>query len=177
MNSRFLLVPVAAVCWVQPSQATVFMSVEQAQSAMFPGATFEPDFRTLTPAQVAAIEKTSDTHVLDKQLRAWKASTGGWFIADQVVGKHDFIPFAVALDDTGAVKAVEILEYREAYGGEVRNGQWRAQFVGKGRDASLKLTRDIQNISGATLSSKHVTDGVRRVVTTYAVLRSEHSAQ
>ncbi len=177
MSSRFLLLPVAAVCWVQPAQATVYMSVEQAQSAMFPGASFEPEFRTLTPQQISQIEKASDTRVLDKQVRVWKASTGGWFIADQVVGKHDFIPIAVALDAQGAVKGVEILEYREAYGSEVRNGQWRAQFVGKGHDATLKLTRDIQNISGATLSSKHVTDGVRRLVTTYAVIRSGNSAQ
>ncbi len=40
MHSRFLLVPVAAVCIVQPAQATVYMSVEQAQALMFPGATF-----------------------------------------------------------------------------------------------------------------------------------------
>ncbi len=31
----------------------------------------------------------------------------------------------------------------------------------------LKLTEDIQNISGATLSSKHITDGVRRLLATY----------
>jgi Na+-translocating ferredoxin:NAD+ oxidoreductase RnfG subunit len=76
----------------------------------------------------------------------------------------------VALDDKGAVKAVEILEYREAYGGDVRNEQWCAQFVGKTHDSDLKLTHDIQNISGATLSSKHVTDGVRRLVATHAIL-------
>ena len=51
----------------------------------------------------------------------WRVSTGGWFIADEVVGKHEFIPFAVALDDQGAVKGIEILEYREAYGGQIRD--------------------------------------------------------
>jgi Na+-transporting NADH:ubiquinone oxidoreductase subunit NqrC len=71
------------------------------------------------------------------------------------------------LDDNGAVKDVEILEYREAYGSEVTNPKWRAQFAGKSRESPLKLTKDIQNISGATLSSKHITDGVRRLVVTY----------
>jgi FMN-binding domain len=170
MNSRFLLIPAAAICIVQSAQATVFMSVEQAQALMFPGATLVPDFRSLSAAQATAIEKSSDTHVLDKQVRAWKVSTGGWFIVDQVVGKHDFIPFALALDQHGAVQAVEILEYREAYGAEIRNEHWRAQFVGKTHDSALRLTKDIQNISGATLSSKHVTDGVRRLVATYAIV-------
>jgi FMN-binding domain len=174
MYSRFFLVPIAALVAVQPSQAKVFMSIEQAQAVMFPGASFAADFRTLTDAQIAAVEKASDTNVLNKQIRAWKASTGGWFIADQVVGKHDYIPFALALDENGAVKDVEILEYREAYGGEVTNTPWRAQFTGKNHESPVKLTKDIQNISGATLSSKHITDGVRRLLATYAVLLASH---
>ena len=174
MDSRFLLIPFAAVAIVQPAAATVFMSVEQAQAVMFPAATFTEDFRTLTPAQVSAVEKASDANVASPQLKAWKVSTGGWFLVDQVIGKHDFIPFAVALDETGAVKDVEILEYREAYGSEVRNPQWRAQFTGKTRASPMKLTKDIQNISGATLSSKHITDGVRRLVLTHALLFSDH---
>jgi hypothetical protein len=28
--------------------------------------------------------------------------------------------------------------------------------------------RDIQNLSGATLSSQHLTDGIRRILATYA---------
>jgi len=160
----------AALIIVQPAQATTYLSIQQAQALMFPGAQMTEDFRTLSDAQVAAIEKSSDANVGDKQLRAWKSSTGGWFIADQVVGKHDFIPFVVALDDRGTVTDVEILEYREAYGGEIANSKWRAQFSGKNLQSPLKLTKDIQNISGATLSSKHITDGVRRLIATHALV-------
>lgn len=168
MKAEFFLVPAALMIAV-PAQATVFLSVEQAQAQMFPGAHLTPDFRTLTSEQVSAIEKASDTNVRERQLKAWRASTGGWFIVDEVIGKHDFIPFALAIDANGAVKSVEILEYREAYGGEVRNPKWLAQFTGKKNGAALKLTDDIQNISGATLSSKHITDGVRRLLATHAL--------
>ena len=74
----------------------------------------------------------------------------------------------------GAVKDIEILEYREAYGDDVRKSEWRSQFIGKTKDASLKLTGDIQNISGATLSCKHITDGVRRLLATYALVVANH---
>ena len=47
---------------------------------------------------------------------------------------------------------------------------WRAQFVGKRADAPLKLGADIKNISGATLSSKHITDGVKRLLVTHALV-------
>ncbi|MDE2111972.1 MAG: FMN-binding protein [Alphaproteobacteria bacterium] len=173
MKARFLLIPAAFVIAV-PAQATVYLTVQQAQALMCPGATFTADFRTLTDAQVSMIEDKSDTDVLTRHLRAWKVSTGGWFIADEVVGKHDFIPFALALDAHGAVKSVEILEYREAYGGDVRNPKWLAQFTGKKNGDSIQDGDTIQNISGATLSSKHITDGVRRLLATYALVLAPH---
>lgn len=170
MRSRFLLVPAYALVAAAPAHATVYLSVEQAQALMFPGATLAPDFVTLTPEQMKAIEKDSGVNVLSPNLKVWRASTGGWFIADQVVGKHEFITFALAIDAQGAVRDVEILEYRETFGDQVRNAAWRAQFTGKTHGAPLKLGDDIKNISGATLSSRHITDGVKRLLATYALV-------
>jgi hypothetical protein len=170
MKSRFLLLPLAP--FVVPGgavYATVYLSVEQAQALMFPGATFQSDTRTLTNEQVKAIEHASGVNVRSKQLKAWRVSTGGWFIVDEVVGKHEFIPFALGLDDSGAVQSIEILEYREAYGGQIREADWRKQFVGKKPGTKLQLQKSIRNISGATLSCKHITDGVNRLLATYEV--------
>lgn len=175
MKAQFLWVPaVAMVAVATPAYAKVYLRVEQAQQLMFPGATFTQQPLTLTDDQVHAIERSSDTDVLNHQVQLWKVSTGGWFIVDQVVGKHEFIPIAVGLDDSGAVRSIEILEYREAFGDQVRNPQWLAQFDGKRHGATLTLTKDIQNISGATLSSKHITDGVRRLLATYAIAIAAH---
>lgn len=165
----FRLVPIAALAVPSAVHATVYLSLEQAQAAMFPGEVLVPSFRDLTPSQVGAIKKASGAAPLSSQLRAWKAQGGGWFILDRVVGKHEFITYAVALTPEGAVKRVEILEYRETYGGEVRNAAWRQQFVGKTFGSQLKLGADIKNISGATLSSRHITDGVRRLLATWAI--------
>ena len=48
---------------------------------------------------------------------------------------------------------------------------WRKQFVGKGAASAIKVGEDIANISGATLSCTHVTDGVRRIVAVVAAAR------
>ncbi len=175
MKSSFLLLPATALIVAVPAQAKVFLTVEQAQALMFPGAQFSPDFRMLTSAQVSAIEKASDVNVRRRELKVWRVSTGGWFIADEVVGKHEFIPFALALDASGAVKTVEILEYRESYGEQIREPAWRAQFTGKRSGARLRLDDDISNISGATLSSRHVTDGVKRLLATYEAVLAPSS--
>lgn len=171
MKSRLLWLAVAPAALIAPAAcAKTYITIEQAQALMFPGATLKPDFRTLTDEQAKAIERVSGVNVLSKQLKVWRASTGGWFIADKVVGKHEFITFALALDASGAVRDVEILDYRESYGDQVRLPAWRAQFVGKRHGAKLKLDADIKNISGATLSCRHVTDGVKRLLATYALV-------
>lgn len=170
MKAAFALVPLATLAIVSPVHATVYLSVEQAQHLLFPGATFTPAFVTLSKEQAAAIEKASGVSVRDRDLRRWRVSGGGWFIVDQVVGRHDFIPYALALDADGAVKGIEILEYRETFGGQVREPAWRAQFTGKRAGAALELKKDIQNISGATLSCRHLADGIKRVLYSHALL-------
>ena len=102
-----------------------------------------------------------------QKLHVWKTDSGGWFILDQVIGKHENIDLAVALFSDGKVKGFEILTYRETYGHEVINPKWQAQFDGKDYREILKLDRQIKNISGATLSCRHVTDGINRLMHTW----------
>jgi Na+-transporting NADH:ubiquinone oxidoreductase subunit NqrC len=71
------------------------------------------------------------------------------------------------LDAGGRVQRVDILQYREAYGGEVRDRSWLNQFVGKGSGNQLQVGADIRNIAGATLSCNHLTEGIKRIVNRY----------
>jgi hypothetical protein len=164
----FLLAP-AAIVTLSPAQATVYLSVEQAQQEMFPGRGFTRSPMQLTEAQRSAMYQRSGVSYAFNANNVWRVSGGGFFIVDQVVGKHEFITYAVALNANGTVKQIDILEYRESYGFEVREAGWRAQFVGKSSASTLQLNADIKNISGATLSSKHITDGVKRVLAFYDV--------
>ena len=88
----------------------------------------------------------------------------GRVIVDSVLGKFEQIDYAVAVDGAGKVLAIEILTYREGHGAEVRLPAWRNQFVGKTAADPIRLGADVANISGATLSCTHITDGVHRLV-------------
>ena len=139
---------IAAPLVVMPAaHATTYLTVEQAQRVLFPGASFAP------------VD-------LKRKEKVWRASAG-WFVVDEVLGKHELITYAVGLDPQGRVLGVEILDYRESHGGEIRDPQWRLQFAGKTARDPLLLDRDIRNISGATLSCRHVTDGVKRILAMY----------
>lgn len=167
MRQPLWITPIAVLA-AAPCQAEVYFTLEQVQAAMFPGEVLTPRPIELTTAQARAIEKAARVRVRERSLRAWRAASGGWLLLDSVLGKHEFITYAVALDAGGAVRQVEILEYRETYGGEVRNAAWRAQFTGKKAGAPLTIDEDVQNISGATLSCVHLTEGIRRLLATHA---------
>lgn len=170
MRARLVFVPAALVVAPLAVQATTYLTVPQAQTLMFPGQTLTPDFLTLSAAQVHSIEGHADVQVLTPEVRVWRASGGGWFFADQVYGKHELIAYAVALDATGAIRGVEILSYQESRGGEVRLTAWRDQFVGKRDGDGVRLNDGIRNVPGATISCRHVTEGVRRLLATWALV-------
>ncbi len=162
-----ICVPVPALA--VPAYAATYLTLEQAQQTIFPGQKLTAAKVTLTSEQAREIERRSGANLRHKEIHLWKADGGGFFIVDEVLGKHEFITYAVGLNADGTVKQIEIMNYRESYGYEVRNAGWRAQFVGKNAAAPLRLDKDIKNISGATLSCRHIADGVRRVLATYEV--------
>ena len=169
---RWAAPPAIVVSIAAPAHAVRYLSVEQAQKVAFPDATrFVEAHVIFTPADMASIERHSGQKVRARGQQVWRALVDdrivGFFIVDYVIGKHLVIDYAVALDPGGQVRHVEILEYRESYGGEVSNRSWLTQFVGKTSRDPLELDQDIRNISGATLSSRHVTEGVKRVLALY----------
>jgi len=149
------------------AQATVYLSVAEAQQAMFPAQLLSAQELRLDDAQRAAIAQASGMRSSAFKPQVWRAPEGGWFLVDAVIGKSELITYALGLNADGHVRQLEILEYRESHGGEVRYPRWRDQFKGKGPDDPVALGEDIQGISGATLSCEHLTAGVKRLLATW----------
>jgi Na+-translocating ferredoxin:NAD+ oxidoreductase RnfG subunit len=165
----------AAIIAAAPCYAVTYHTVESAQRACFPdGADFAPADVKLTKEQSKAIEKASGVRVRLDDQRVWKATKNGqfigWFIVDEVLGKHEYITWALALNADGSITAIEVMDYRETYGYEIRNADWRVQFVGRKYGARFKLGEDIKNVGGATLSCRHITDGVKRLLSFYELV-------
>ncbi len=88
----------------------------------------------------------------------------GFAAVGNVIGRDQPITFLVAIDAADRLKDVDILVYREPYGGEVAYDAWRKQFRGRTAADSLRVGKEIRGVSGATFSVFVVTAGVRRVL-------------
>jgi len=162
-----LLLPAAAL--VSPVYATDYLSVPVAQQMLFPQAkAFVEQTLKLSDEQRDRIKALSGMRQRWAEQKVWRAEKDGllqgWFILDEVIGKHEFITYATAISPDGRVLGVEILSYRETHGGQVREPSWRKNFVGKTLADPFKLDEDVPNISGATLSCRNVLDGVKRLL-------------
>jgi Na+-translocating ferredoxin:NAD+ oxidoreductase RnfG subunit len=83
-------------------------------------------------------------------------------ILDNVYGKAMPITFLVLFDLEGKIKSAEVIKYREQYGGAVQNKRWSDQFKGKDSGSGYKVGKDVNSISGATISVNSVTKGIRK---------------
>lgn len=162
-----LLGPVASL----NAYAETYMTAEQAAQLFFPNQIFSKKSVELKDEDVTKIENQSRTKIKSKNMILLTSKEGNTVFLDQVIGKHELITYAVGINKDSKIQGIEILEYRESYGHQIRREQWRQQFAGKDITAPLKINEDIKNLSGATLSSTHVTDGVQRILTTYGQIK------
>src|SRR3982751_2027255 len=129
------LVPgaLAALPAYHAAYAVQYMSVADAKNAAFVDASeFAPVAldRAALDAAMAAVPDSALGVGWSPQVFAAKkdGTTEGWLIVDQVIGKAEAITYALSLDAHGVVARLEVLEYRETHGGEIRLAPWRKQF-------------------------------------------------
>lgn len=179
---RYLLVLALACLSVAASARTVRQMTEaDAQLLMFPQATAVQDVpRPVITQAVRELQKDFEVTLVAANFVVRRMQAGdtdaGWFVTDQVIGKFEKIDYAVALDAAGNVMRVEILRYRESHGHEVAERGWLARFEGATATSPLKVGKDIDGISGATLSAVHVSEGVRRITRLVAALRRQDAS-
>ena len=87
--------------------------------------------------------------------RYWFDGNSSVWVLDEI-GKELPITIGVTVED-GVIADIKVLEFRESRGWEVKYPFFTDQFRDAALDEKLRLDRDIDSISGATLSVSAVT--------------------
>lgn len=86
-------------------------------------------------------------------------------------GKNDFFDYMVVFNKQLEIQKVVVLMYRSSYGGEITARSWLKQFIGKVSGEEMEFGRDIDGISGATLSAPSISEGIKTVSILMSQLR------
>ena len=126
------------------------LSQEQFLAETFAGQTPKPDVLWLTKDVAQQAEKILGHAPAQLRQRYWKLGDKTAWILDEI-GKEEPITAGFVVV-AGKIAQVRIMTYRESRGGEVRYPAFLNQYQGAALQDNTLLNRNIDGISGATLS-------------------------
>lgn len=151
------------------NHAEVFMTEEDAVKIMLPKSErIRKVVIRLSQEKKNAIEQRIGWKFPEESFEVHIGETGdkidGYAMVHNTIGKHKHMTYMVGVDSSGACTDVELLVFREAKGSEVGRKRFNAQYEGKTVSDPIRINKDIINISGATMSVRSISAGVKRVL-------------
>lgn len=151
------------------TMAEVFLTEEEALKLMFPKSErVRKELLNIPMDKKAVIENRIGWKFPEESFEVYVGETGahidGYALVQNTIGKHKPMTYMVGVDARGLVSNVELLVFREARGSEVRTKRFNVQYEGKSVLDPVRINKDIINISGATMSVRSMTAGIKRVL-------------
>lgn len=151
------------------TMAEVFMSEEDGVKIMLPKSErVRKDVIKLSPDKKAQIEERIGWKFPEDSFEVYVGETGtqvdGYALIQNTIGKHKPMTYMVGIDNKGHVSDVELLVFRESRGSEIRQKRFNSQYEGKTVLDPVRINKDIINISGATMSVRSMSAGIKRVL-------------
>ena len=146
-----------------------FMTEEQALKTVMPKSQqVRKELIRLTSEKKELIEQRIGWKFPEDSFELYIGQTGdkidGYAMVHNTIGKYKPMTYMVGVDAKGTCTDVELLVFRDAKGSEVRTKRFNAQYDGKTVTDPIRINKDIINISGATMSVRSMSAGVKRVL-------------
>lgn len=97
----------------------------------------------------------------------------GYFVLSKAKSRVDFFDYMIIYKPDLSILLINVLIYREDYGGEIASKRWLNQFIGKSDFNEMNFGTDIQGISGATISARSLTKDVQEVTNNIQALKNK----
>ena len=151
------------------NMAEVYLKEEECLKIMFPRSErVHKDTVKLSPEKKSLIEERIGWKFPEEFFEVYIVETGsqidGYAVVQNTIGKHKPMTYMVGVDNKGSVSDIELLIFRESRGSEVRQKRFNAQYEGKTVLDPVRINKDIINISGATMSVRSMSAGIKRVL-------------
>jgi len=146
-----------------------FMTEEEALKTVMPKSQqVRKELIRLTPEQKELIQQRIGWKFPEDSFELYIGQTGdkidGYAMVHNTIGKYKPMTYMVGIDAKGTCTDVELLVFRDAKGSEVGRKRFNAQYDGKTVSDPIRINKDIINISGATMSVRSMSAGVKRVL-------------
>lgn len=97
----------------------------------------------------------------------------GYILVKEAMGRYHSFKFMVFVNPELEIEKVYVLQYDEDYGSEITSKKWLLQFKGFNPQSEFKYKQNIDAISGATISSKSITIGIKEALQKFKELKEK----
>ncbi|MCB9748082.1 MAG: FMN-binding protein [Candidatus Omnitrophica bacterium] len=175
----FLLAQILLLNFLTIVQAEQLIELDKALKKIYPKATaFEKEDIYFNDEQAARIAQKAgisfgQTHAMKVSQIIVKQNDHilGYAFEDTVIGKWGPIHYLLGLDLKGTIIETIVLDYQEIRGRPIAKSRFLRQYKGKNLRNYIRLRKDINGITGATISSRSITDGIRKLLFVFAELQ------
>ncbi|PRY96367.1 FMN-binding protein [Marinilabilia salmonicolor] len=87
---------------------------------------------------------------------------GGCSTQAKSAGNSEYFDYFILFDADKSVQVVKVFNYQATHGYEITSRGWLKQFAGHDGSESLQVNKNIDAISGATISVQAITEDVQR---------------
>ncbi|WP_010665115.1 FMN-binding protein [Marinilabilia salmonicolor] len=88
--------------------------------------------------------------------------SGGCSAQGEPAGNSEYFDYFILFDAEKSVQVVKVFNYQATHGYEITSRGWLKQFAGHDGSESLQVNKNIDAISGATISVQAITEDVQR---------------
>lgn len=167
------LVLLALLVWALPLDAKVFATRDEALARAFPGLEIKKETVFLKDSDLYEIEKASGVRP-DSKLFTYYAARGkggieGYAVIESHIVRTKPEAYMAVISPGGELRYVEILAFYEPLE-YIPSRRWLDQFTGKRLSESLWINREIQAITGATLTAFGLTREIRKTLATMGLV-------
>jgi Na+-translocating ferredoxin:NAD+ oxidoreductase RnfG subunit len=181
----WLLVVLLLVVFAQPAGAVVLLNHDAALKAMFPNVDkVVTEAVALTADQIAAVkglcgdkwtlyqsgaktEEVAENDTVPFYFGIKDGKKTGVALMEMQPGKWGPVHYIVALDLAGKVTDMAVMSYVEQRGRPISTKRFLGQFIGKTSKSALSVGKDVDAVSGATISSRATAFAVKKVIALY----------
>ncbi len=152
-----------------PEAVKVYFTQEEALTKVFAKAdTLWTEEWSPSPQERTELECCLGWRVTDERFAIHRAGRDGQDLGYAVIteeqGRFKPITFIVKVSASRRVDMVLVMVYRESRGDGVKRQRFLKQFRDKDTSDHLRLNRDVVGVSGATMSSRALAMGVKKVL-------------
>ena len=87
----------------------------------------------------------------------------GTIFYTQALGRFDLFDFLVIFNNESVIKKVKVIQYLSPHGGEISSKGFLKQFLNKPDAEDYRYLKEINGISGATISGNAITKEINRL--------------